>query len=184
MVDVQQIIGRLMRIARFDHTGWAEIEKDEAANKEAAVVVVGAALLSFIGSLIASLISGTGVGAAFIGLVLGVVLSWLAWSWITMFVGTKLFQADTNFWEMARCIGYANAPQALGLLAFIPCVGALVGIATLILSLVIAFFAIREALDLPTDKTILTIVIGWVIVFVISLVISLVLGGGMALLVR
>ena len=99
-----------------------------------------------------------------------------------MFVGTRLFGGQATFWEMARCLGYATAPSALGILGVIPCVGFLVGIVAWILSLVIGFYATREALDLPTDKTIITVIIGWVVVLVVNLILASILGVSMAVL--
>ena len=173
-----QILSRLIRVIKLDQTVFAEIEHDGAANTEAAIVVIGATFLSAIGA---------GIGAAnfwvfLLRLLIGPLVGWLLWSWVTMFVGTRLFAGESDFWEMARVLGYANAPIALGLFAFIPCVGWIISLAALVLSLIVGFYAVREALDLPTDKTILTIVIGWVVVFVINLVVSLVFGVGAAML--
>lgn len=168
-VNWGQIMQRLMRIASFDQTVWEEIELDERADMEAAVVVVVAAFLSALGSGIAS----RGFIGAFVLTFLSVVLvSWLLWSFVTMFVGTRLFDAETDFREMARMLGYATAPAALGLLSAIPCLGALIGLIASLLSLIIGFLAIREALDLETGETIITIVIGWVVVFLVTMVIG------------
>ncbi|MBC7317604.1 MAG: YIP1 family protein, partial [Chloroflexi bacterium] len=93
-----------------------------------------------------------------------------------------LFQGEATFWEMARTLGYANAPTALGLLAFIPCVGPIISLAAWVLSLIVGFYAVREALDLPTDKSILTIIIGWIVVVVVSIVVGVVFGAFGALL--
>ncbi len=165
-----QIVQRLMRIFRFDETVWEEIEHDELADMEAAAVVVIAAFLSAVGSGIAS--RGF-IGVFILSLLTGVLISWLLWSFVTMFVGTRLFDAETDFREMARVLGYANAPMALGILSAIPCLGALIGLIAMVLSLVIGFLATREALDLPTGETIITIVIGWVIVFVVTMLIGM-----------
>ncbi|MFP3897665.1 MAG: YIP1 family protein [Anaerolineales bacterium] len=164
-----QLVQRLMRIARFDETVWEEIEYDESADMEAAAVVVIAAFLSAVGSAIAA--RGF-IGTFILSLLSGVLISWLLWSAVTMFVGTRLFDAETDFREMARVLGYANAPMALGILNAIPCLGVLIGLIAMVLSLVIGFLATREALDLDTGKTIITIVIGWVIVLVVTMLIS------------
>jgi hypothetical protein len=173
-----QILSRLLRVIKLDQTVFAEIEHDEAANTEAAIVVIAA---TFLGAI------GAGIGAAnfwvfLLRLLIGPLVGWLLWSWVTMFVGTRLFAGESDFWEMARVLGYANAPVALGIFAFIPCVGWIISLAALVLSLIVGFYAVREALDLPTDKTILTIVIGWVVVFVINVLVGIVFGVGAAAL--
>jgi hypothetical protein len=59
-------------------------------------------------------------------------------------------------------------------------VGPIINLAALVLSLVAAVIALREALDFDTGKAIITGVIGWVIVVIISVVIGMVLGVGAA----
>ena len=171
-LDWNKMVDRLMRIIKFDATVWAEIEHDENATAEAAVVVVAAAILSALGAGI----RGGGVQGFIVSLLVGTLLNWLLWSLVTMFIGTRLFGGESDFWEMARCLGYANAPAALGIFGAIPCLGALVGLVAWVLSLVLGFFATREALDLPTDKTIITIVIGWVVVLIIYLLLGGMIG--------
>ena len=170
MVNWNQMIQRLIRIAKFDNTVWADIEHDENANAEAIVIVVIASLLSALGVWI-----NTGQFGQFIlRLLAGTLLNWLLWSWVTQIVGTKLFGGEATFWEMGRTLGYANAPAALGILSVIPCLGAIISLITLVFSLVIGFLAVREALDLPSDKALLTIVIGWVIMVAVNLLLMFV----------
>ena len=175
---VNQIIQRLVRIARFDMSVYEEIEHDENANVEAAVVVLVAAFLSALGAAV----GGAGFGGFVSRFLVGVLLNWLLWSYVTMFIGTRLFGGEASFWEMARTLGYANAPAALGILGAIACIGWLIGIAAWVLSLVIGFFAVREALDLPTDKAIITIVIGWVVMLVVNILTGMLFAGAGALL--
>ncbi len=94
-----------------------------------------------------------------------------------MWIGTSVFGGDADLGEMLRVIGYATAPRLLGFFSFIPCVGWIVALAGAILSLIAAFFAIREGLDLDDAKAIATAIIGWVIAFVIQLVITALFAG-------
>ena len=82
----------------------------------------------------------------------------------TWVVGTSDLAGNGTFMHILRVLGYVTAPLVLGI---IPIIGALVG---WVLSLVLAFFAIRETMDLTTEKTILTIVIGWLINLIIGLI--------------
>lgn len=161
-----KILKRVIRVIKFDKTVYKEIEEDEGANTEVAIVVVVASLLAAIGAGI----GGRSALAFIVSLVAGVALNWLLWSFVTMFVGTRLFQGQTNFWEMARCLGYAAVPRVLGILGAIACLGAIAGVVGWVLSLVLAFFAAREALDLSTERTLITLGIGWVVVLVINIV--------------
>jgi hypothetical protein len=167
-----QILSRLLRVIKLDHTVFPEIEHDEAATTEAIIVVIGATFLAAIGQ-------GIGAGsfwAFLLRLLIGPLVGWLLWSWVTMFIGTRLFAGDATFWGMARTLGYANAPTALGLFGFIPCIGLIISLAALVLSLIVGFYAVRETLNLPTDKAILTIVIGWVLLVVVNLFVALIFG--------
>jgi hypothetical protein len=169
---IEKMFQRLLRMAKFDLTVYEEIENDENANVEALIIVVVSALLAALGSTIQAKAS---FGIFALHLVSNVLLRWLLWAYVAYFVGTRFFEGQTDFWEMARTLGYANAPMALGVLSIIPipCTGWLVGLATWVLSIIIGFIAIREALDLPTDKTIITVVISGVIVFVIQLLLNI-----------
>lgn len=164
-----QIMQRLMRIIQFDEDVWEEIEYDEEAETEAAAVVVIAALLSALGAAIAR----ASVGVFILQLLSVIAVSWLLWSAVTMLVGTQLFDAQTDFREMIRMLGYANAPLALGILSPIPCLGAIIGLVGSLLALVLGFLALRQALALDTGKTIITIIIGWFIVFIVSVFIGI-----------
>ena len=176
---LQKIMERIVRVVKLDATVYAEIEQDEGANVEAAIIVGLASLLSALGAAIAIWAYGGtfgyGLGTFFVSLISGVVLNWLLWAYVTMFVGTKLFGGESTFMEMARMLGYANAPRVLGILALIPCLGAIIGLVAWVLSLITGFFAVREALDLPTDKSIITMIISGVIVFAVSFVVALIL---------
>jgi len=172
---LQKMMERIVRVVKLDATVYAEIEQDEAANVEAAIIVGVASLLTALGAAIAVWgyggRFGTGLGTFFISLISGMVLNWLLWAYVTMLVGTKLFGGETTFAEMARTLGYANAPRVLGILSAITCLGAIIGFVAWILSLVAGFFAVRESLDLPTDKSIISMVISGVIVFILSFVV-------------
>ena len=106
------------------------------------------------------------------------VVNYYIWAYVTYFVGTNFFGGTADPGEMLRVLGYAQTPQLLGLLSFIPCVGPLISLAASILSLVAAVIGIREALDFDTGKAILTTIIGWVVILIVSFVIGLIGIGG------
>ena len=163
---------RIIGVFKLDKQVFQEIEHDESATSQAVIVVALVAALSAIGSLISYLISG----GSFLGSVLypfvWAFIAWAIWSAVTFFVGTKLFGGEATFQEMLRVIGFAYAPQLLGIS---PCIGGIIGA---IWSLIASFFAIREGLDLDTGKTLATVVIGWLLVFILNMVIGAALGIG------
>ena len=79
----------------------------------------------------------------------------------------------------------AYAPQALNILAFIPCLGGIVALAAWVWSIAAAFVAIRQSLDQDDTNAALTVIIAGIAVLIVVAVISLILGiigiGGAAL---
>ena len=158
------MIDRIVRAIRLDWTVFGEIAKDRDALKEAAIIV---AIVTFLSAI------GTGIGAAslsafVVAWILGILVGWIGWAIITYFVGTALFKGETDIPEMLRVLGYASAPNLLGLLSFIPCVGWIFPLIGGLLALVAGVIAIREAMDFDTSNAIVTVIIGWIIVMMIQ----------------
>lgn len=179
------MIDRIMRAIRLDWTVFREIAEDQNAMTEAAIIVTVVTFLSGLGTFIGSLIGKAGFGSALLGflstwLISGILLGWILWAVLTYFVGTLLFQGKTDIPEMMRVLGYANAPNLLGVFGFIPCVGWLIALAGWILSLIAGVIAVREAMEFDTVKAVVTVVIAWVIQLVIALIIGSIIGVGMA----
>jgi len=179
-MDFATMFNRAMRAAMLDVNFYNEAEADTSLNQEALMVVVLVSVAAGIGSFLAGVIGGS-IGVALVGLIVAVVmgvLGYYIWAYITYFVGTSLFGGTSDPGEMLRVLGYASGPRVLSILSFIPCVGALAGLAGGIWSLVAGVIAIREAMDFDTIKAIITVIIGWVIVLIITLVILAVFGVG------
>jgi hypothetical protein len=181
-MDFAAMINRVVRAAMLDVDLYEEVEADTTLTREALMVVILVSIASGIGSFLAGVIGGD-IGAAVLGLVLGVVmgvLGYYIWAYVTYFVGTNLFQGTADVGEMLRTLGYASGPRVLGVLAFIPCLGPLAALVGALWALVTGVVAVRQALDFDTGKAILTVIIGWVIVFIITIVVSVVFGAGAA----
>ena len=179
------MVDRITRAIRLDFTVFREIAEDQNAMTEAAIIVALVTFLSGIGTFIGALIADAGFGSAFLSflstwLISGILIGWIGWAVLTYFVGTLLFQGKTDIPEMMRVLGYANAPNLLGIFGFIPCVGWVIALAGWILSLIAGVLAVREAMEFDTGKAVITVLISWVIQLVISLIIGAILGVGMA----
>ena len=160
------LVERMVRAARLDVTLYNEVEHDDTATTEALYVVVIAAVASGLGTLLGSF----GEGRGLVGLaseVLTMMLNWVIWSYVTYFVGTRLFHGTATPGEMLRTLGFAMAPGVLNVLGFLPCIGGLVRLAVLIWMLVAGVVAVREALDFDTPKAISTVLVGWVAMLLI-----------------
>lgn len=163
------LIQRIMGVLRLDVATYEEIEADESATSQAAIVV---AIVAVIGGLVGGAITA-GLGGSFLGSFLSTLISaflgWIVWSFVTYFVGTSLFGGKSDMGQMLRVLGFAQAP---GILAVIPVCGAFVG---WIWTLVCTFIAVRQGLDLDNTKAALTAIIAFIAVFVVSFIVASIL---------
>ena len=160
------MIDRIVRAIRLDWTVFREIAKDQNAMKEAAIIV---AIVTFFSAVGAGIASGS-FTSFLVSWLIAIVIGWVGWAVITYFVGTVLFKGTTDIPEMMRVLGYAMAPSLLGILSFIACIGWIFPIVGWILALVAGILAVREAMEFETGNAIVTVLIGWAVVFVINLV--------------
>jgi hypothetical protein len=164
------MLDRVIGVLKLDVNTYEEIEADENATTEAAIVVSVVAIVGgLIGGGISAALGGSFLGS-FLTTLLNAYIGWVVWAAVTYFVGTNFFGGQATMGEMLRVIGYAQAP---GILRIIPVCGSFVG---WIWSIATGFVAVRQGLDLDNGKAILTIVIGWVAVFIVSVIIGIVLG--------
>ncbi|MFQ5399039.1 MAG: YIP1 family protein [Anaerolineae bacterium] len=168
------MIQRVIGILKLDVNTYEEIEADESATSQAAIVV---AIVAIVGGLVGGGISAAMGGSfisSFLSQLIGAFVGWIVWSVVTYFVGTALFGGQATMGEMLRVLGFAQAP---GILAVIPVCGAFVG---WIWSIACGFIAVRQGLDLDNTKALLTIVVGWIAVFIVTLIIGGIFGVGAA----
>ena len=189
-MDTSSLTSRMIRAAKLDVSLYHEVEHDTSLDQQALLVVIIAAVAGGVGALLAGILGGVlgslvgASGVSFLTIILSTiwvviftVLGYYIWAFVTQWVGVKLFEGTADFGEVKRALGYAYTPQILNVFSFIPCLGAILGFVTSIWTLVAAFYALREALDLDSTKTIITLVIGWVIIMVISFAIAALIGG-------
>jgi hypothetical protein len=143
--------------ALLDVSVYEEVEADQTATTQAAIVVAIVAVAQAIGA------AGEG-GRGIIGGLLAAVVGWLLWAGITYLIGDKVLGGTATWGELLRTIGFAQSPGVFYLLAIIPILGGLVRIAVSIWVLVAGIVAIRQALDFSTGKAVLTAVLGWLAV--------------------
>lgn len=172
-MDISATLQRVVRAASFDTRFFQELRTNTGLNREALYIVIVVAVLSALG----------GLGGGLIGLLMAGIMAvagYYIWSYVTLWVARQFYGVTTDIGAVQRAIGYAYAPRVLSFLAWVPCVGWLVGFIGSIWSLVLGVFAIREIMGLDTTKAIIVTIVGWLIVFVISLVLGLVFGIGAA----
>jgi hypothetical protein len=161
---------RVIGVLRLNVDTYEEIEADETATTQAAIVVAIVAVIGgLLGGAFATLVDGSFLGT-FLQTLLTAFISWFVWAYVTYFVGTSFFNGKATTGEMLRVLGFAQAP---GILAIIPICGAFVG---WIWTLACTFIAIRQGLDLDNTKALATAVVAFIVVIIIYFVIGAILG--------
>ncbi len=161
---------RVIGVLKLDVDTYEEIEADETATTQAAIVV---AIVAIIGGLLGgatTIIFGGSFIGSFLQQLLTAFIGWFVWSYVTYFVATSFFNGKSTPGEMLRVLGFAQAP---GILVIIPVCGWFVG---WIWTLACTFIAIRQGLDLDNTKALVTAVIAFFVVLVVYLIIGAVLG--------
>lgn len=152
------MIENAIRAAKLDLDFYNTVEADESFNGQAALLVLIVSLLSGIG---VGLTAGTPFLRSIIITTIGGLIAWVVWAALTAWIGTSFFGGTTNFGEMLRVLGYAQAPRALGVLPFIGWIG-------FVWALVASVVAIREGHDFTTAKAVATALLGWIALIVVS----------------
>ncbi len=158
---------RMTRAIKLDVHLFEEVEADSGATGQALLAVIAVSVATGIGAGLASL--GRGGGAPFfLALAGGVVSSiagWLAWSFLTYFIGTRIFKgpATSATWgELLRAIGFSTSPGVFRIFFFIPIVGGIISLVASVWSLIAGVIAVRQALDFSTGRAVLTVAAGFI----------------------
>lgn len=172
---------RIIGAFTFRSGVYAEVENDVNFTTTAWLIVTVVAFLNQLGERVSDdfvkWILGTIVGTIFV--LIGFAIACAVINW----VGRTVFYAEVTFDELVRTLGLAYVWNIVGVLgaivAFSPtldCVTAPARFLAWILGLVAWFQAAREALDLETVQTLVTVIIGWIVLFVVVFFAGLVLG--------
>ncbi len=172
------LFDRMVRAAGLDASLYEEVEADDAATTQALIVVVLSSICSGIGTAVHRSLMGhgpIGVGVGLFGGLLSAIIVWFVWSFITYFVGTKVFAGSASYGELLRTIGFANSPGVLLILSFIPVLGGLISFAVWVWNLVAMVVAVRQALDFDTGKAIFTCIVGWIVALMLLVIIGVII---------
>lgn len=169
---------RMQRAALLEPALYNEVEVDPAATGQALQAVLLAAVASGLGTWLGWALVGRG-GDGFgqlVGEAISMVVNWFVWSYVTYFVGTRLFGGRATSDELLRTLGFAMSPHVLSVLGFLPLLGFFVRLLVFCWVLVAGVVAVREALDVDTGAAIGTVVIGAVLMAAIWIAQWLILG--------
>ena len=153
-------INRIIRACKLDVTLYEEVEADQKATLQAALVVVLSSIAAGIGAL--SLGASNFLMAPLISLV-----SWYIWAYLIYFIGVKLFpepNTKADHGELLRTIGFSSAPGLIRIFGFTPELMSITFIGAGIWMLVAMVIAVRQALDYEsTWRAIGVVVIGFLV---------------------
>src|SRR5947209_18289815 len=124
------LVSRMIRAAQLDVTLYEEVEADEGATGQAALVVLLIGMIAGLGSGLTRAAHGQSawlIGGIIFGGI-AALLAWVIWAYIAYFVGTQLFGGTATPGEMLRTLGFAQSPGVLRILAFVPLLGWLVSL--------------------------------------------------------
>ena len=163
----RSIVDRMKGAAMLDIATYEEVEHDQDATGQAAVVVVIVAICTAIGAIWRG-------GPSIIAGPISAVIGWLLWAAVTYIIGDKVLGGTATWGELLRTIGFAQSPGVLMIFGIIPILGGAVRIIVAIWLLIAGIVAIRQALDFSTGKAVVTAFLGW-----LSLVaLAFITGGG------
>ncbi len=160
---------------------YGEVENDPTFTSTAWILVAVIAFLQQLG-----VYASRGLSAGLIGAIVGtifVLVGFAAGAYVIAWVGRQVFKADVTFEELVRTLGLAYVWNIIGVIGavaglFGPLVCLLAPALFLgaILGLIAWFVAAKEALDLEWGQTIITVLIGWIVLIVITAIAGVILG--------
>lgn len=183
---------RIKGVFSLNREVFREIEQDESALSQAAIIVLLVAILAGAGAAGAAAMGAAalqslsefasdfdlpalspafGTVGAFFNAFIGAFVSWIVWALVTYLIGVKVFNGESTVSEMLRLIGFAQAPRLMSVFSFIPCVGFLFSFAGWIWAIVTSIIAIQEGLDLDSGKSFATILLSIIAVIIVNMVI-------------
>tara|TARA_Y100001970_G_scaffold285944_1_gene406921 strand:- start:829 stop:1344 length:516 start_codon:yes stop_codon:yes gene_type:complete len=153
-------VNRIIRACKLDVSLYEEVESDQSATFQAALVVILSSLAAGIGAI--SLGSYNFIMPAIISLI-----SWYIWAYLIYLIGAKLFpepSTKTDHGELLRTIGFSSAPGLIRVFGFTPELMTVIFIGSGMWMLVAMIIAVRQALDYQsTWRAVGVVVIGFLV---------------------
>ena len=138
-----QFVNRIIRACKLEVALYEEVEADQSATIQAALVVVLSSLAAGVGAL--------SLGASnFIMAPIFSLISWYVWAYLIYFIGVKFFPEPTtkaDHGQLLRTIGFSSAPGIIRVFGFTPDLMSITFIGAGIWMLIAMIIAVRQALD-------------------------------------
>jgi hypothetical protein len=166
---------RVIGAARLDRRVYEEVETDVGALGQALLIVTLSSVAAGVGWP-----GGRLAGAPILAGSVAALLGWVAWAFLTYFIGTRLLpepqtQADPG--QLLRTIGFAASPGLLRVLGAVPGLAVPVFIVVSLWMLVAMIVAVGQALDYSSPARALAVcATGWLLSLIFIIVIGLFFG--------
>ena len=161
------MISRMIGAALLNGPTYEDVEADTSATRQAMTVVVISGLASGIATFPLN-----GINGILFGVVSGVV-GWAIWAYITFFIGTVLFkeqQTHANWGQLARVLGFAQAPGVLKIFGIIPIIGIYLNLVISIWQFACMVTAVRHALDYTSTWRAVAVILAGAIPYLFVLI--------------
>jgi hypothetical protein len=159
---------RMIGAAMLNPATYEEVEADQTATGQAALVVVIAA----ISGGLASLRYGP---TLVVWTIIAALIGWAVWAFLTYYIGTKFMpepQTSADMGQLLRVVGFAMAPGVLGILGIIPFLGVLIRFVLSLWQLAAMVIGVRQALDYSnTGRAVVVCLIGFVVQWIVMTII-------------
>ena len=174
------LIDRIVGAFTFRKGVYEEVEHDTTFTATAWVLVVGVAFLSALGTGTSNEVFSRLIGAGIATIL--TVISFAVATFIISWIGKSMFGADVTFEEMVRTLGLAyvwNIVALIGVVSIISptldCVTLPIRFAASLAGLAAWLVATKEALDLEWGQTIVSVIVGWIVMLAFSFFVALIL---------
>lgn len=165
---------RLIGAVRLDTKIYEEIEADKTSVGQA----IGVVVLSSIAAGLGTLTKGGGKGL--LAGMLGALISWLIWAFITYLIGTKVLpesQTRADYGELLRTLGFSSAPGLIRIVGIIPILNKIIFVIASVWMLMAMVVAVRQALDYSsTMRAVCVCIIGWLVQVALLIILFSIIG--------
>jgi len=172
------LMDRIVKALTFKKEVYAEVEQDKSFTTTAWILVIVVSIVAALGNL-----SFAHFGQSLLAVLVAAILNVVAFAVAALvinLVGRALFKADVTFEELVRTLGLAyiwNAANIIGILGgVLSCILWPVRIVAWVGLVVSWFLAVKEALDLEWVPTVVTVVLGWIVIIAVQFVTGIILG--------
>ena len=166
-------VNRIIRACKLDISLYEEVEADNSATFQAALVVVLSSLAAGVGAL--SLGASNFLMAPILSLI-----SWYIWAYLIYIIGAKFFPEENtkaDHGELLRTIGFSSAPGLIRVFGFTPELMSITFIGGGIWMLIAMIVAVRQALDYKsTWRAIGVVVIGFLVQAIVLIMLLRIFG--------